>query len=377
MNRTIETSESPELVIECKGDLEVSGLRAGECVVEVKSDDERLSVTTDGNRVAISANADARVRAPRDAVIYVASVGGDLAVKHFNRPVNIGHVGGDLDLEDVGGVEVRGVGGDCKLEDVAGPVDIQAVGGDLQAEGVTFAGRSTSVGGDVSLRLALEGGDFALNAGGDVSLALPADADAVVHITDSRGVRRVRFGDGGVAVRVRAGGEVSVSSDGEGSEETAAAPDPGDVMRDVEHGMHELHRTIEQMVREFAQRFAGAGMPAWQAERAQRQIEAAVRKMEAKLEHRLRHLEGRADREARRAAARAARAASRPARRDTRSSWAEPVEPSSSRDLSTVPFEAPPKAEATDEERIAILRMLQEKKITIAQAEQLLAALEG
>ena len=36
-----------------------------------------------------------------------------------------------------------------------------------------------------------------------------------------------------------------------------------------------------------------------------------------------------------------------------------------------------PKPQASDEERMAILKMLQEKKITAEDAEKLLAALEG
>jgi hypothetical protein len=41
------------------------------------------------------------------------------------------------------------------------------------------------------------------------------------------------------------------------------------------------------------------------------------------------------------------------------------------------PIRYDPKPVATEEERMVILRMLAEKKITVAQAEQLLAALEG
>jgi hypothetical protein len=37
----------------------------------------------------------------------------------------------------------------------------------------------------------------------------------------------------------------------------------------------------------------------------------------------------------------------------------------------------PPRPQATDEERMAILKMLQEKKITAEDAEKLLSALEG
>ena len=167
MRKVIETGGMPELVIECKADLEIEGLPEGELDVEIHSDDERASVVTDGNRIVISAEDDTEVRAPCDAVICVAAVGGDLEVEGFSRLVNIGHVGGDLDVEEVGGLEVHSVSGDCKLEAVAGPVSIRAVGGDLQADAIAFAGQavsSISVGGDVSLRLLPDTDSFSVLA---------------------------------------------------------------------------------------------------------------------------------------------------------------------------------------------------------------------
>jgi hypothetical protein len=46
-------------------------------------------------------------------------------------------------------------------------------------------------------------------------------------------------------------------------------------------------------------------------------------------------------------------------------------------DLSPKGVPMPPKPQASDEERMAILKMLQEKKITAEEAEKLLASLEG
>ncbi|BCX02863.1 MAG: hypothetical protein KatS3mg053_0801 [Candidatus Roseilinea sp.] len=372
MNRTIETSGSPELVIECKGDLEVEGLRPGELGIEVESDDERANIATDGNRVVISVEDDTEVRAPRDAVVYIAAVSGDLEVKGFDRVVNIGHVGGDLEVEDVGGADIHSVGGDCELQDVVGAVAIRAIGGDLQAEGVALAGQSVNVGGDVALRLVSVDDAFTVNAGGDIALALPAGANVIVHVTDAQGMRRLTFGAGEAVIRANAGGEVSVSSDREASDEATGAPGWGDAVREIEREMSELQRHIEQMAREFGQRFASFGMPAWKVERAQQQAEAAIRKMEAKLQHRLRHIEARARKEAERASAKAARASARSARRGAGFGWTAPPP-----DPSTMPFQAPPRTSVSDEERIAILRMVQEKKITVEQAEQLLAALES
>ena len=47
------------------------------------------------------------------------------------------------------------------------------------------------------------------------------------------------------------------------------------------------------------------------------------------------------------------------------------------RDLSPKGVPMPPKPQASDEERLVILKMLQDKKISAEDAEKLLAALEG
>lgn len=382
MNRTIETGAAPELVIECKGDLEVEGHRRGELGVAIESDDEHASIVTDGDRIVISADGDTEVRAPQSAIVRIVAVGGDLELEGFAAAVSIGHVGGDLEVQAVGDLDVRNVGGDCELEDCAGVASVGSVGGDLDARDVAFAGRSVSVGGDVALRLAALDEPFTISAGGDVSLELSGDIHATVRIADSTGVRRVRFGEGTVDVRINAGGEVAVTRDGARGEEMKAqiGPGIGEAMREVEREMLELQRNIENMAREFSQRFAGVGVPDWKIERARRQAEAAARKMEAKLQHHMRRLEERARREAERAAARAARSAARAERQHGRAPFAwggpPPPPPPPPADPAAMPFEAPPQTTITDEERLTILRMVQEKKITVEQAEQLLAALE-
>ena len=45
--------------------------------------------------------------------------------------------------------------------------------------------------------------------------------------------------------------------------------------------------------------------------------------------------------------------------------------------METPPPPPPPSDPVTDEERMSILRMVEQKKISIAEAEKLLAALEG
>ena len=231
MEKTIDTSDAPELVIECKNnDLKLHGQDEHSVVVE--SDDEQVKVIITGNRIVISANAETEIHAPHATIVHMTDVG-DLKIYEISGGIDVGNIGGDLRGEDVGAITIQNVGGDCDLEDVNGPVrissvsgdcklegvtdsiNIGAVGGDLKAEDVAFVGTSVSVGGDVSLKImpGLEPGS--INAGGDVSLELAEGANATLSITDSEGMRQIKFGNGTAAIKISAGGDVSVRADGE------------------------------------------------------------------------------------------------------------------------------------------------------------------
>lgn len=413
MEKTIDTNGAPELVIECKGDLQIEG--QSDATVEIETDDERANVTQNGNRIVITSEHDLQISAPRGATVNVAAVGGDMQIEGFDTHVNIGHIGGDLNVDDVFEIVIQSVGGDCRMEDVSGTVRIGAVGGDLRAEEVTFIGSSISVGGDVHIDLETGHEPVAVSAGGDVHVGLKEDANCTVSITDSQGVRRIKFGDGDTAIRIAAGGDVNVNSDGEEGEgmRTNIESALRDAMNDVQREMNDMQRNMEQMAQEFSTRFAGMDVPEWRVERAKSKAEAAARKVEAKLAHRMRHLEAHAHKQAERAAHRAARTAERAARRASKGfnftfgpgqgpfgpgqgpfgprPPAPPQAPQSPQaprapqapqapatpSAATKPFETPRPKGASDDERMLILRMLSEKKITTEQADQLLAALDS
>ncbi len=91
------------------------------------------------------------------------------------------------------------------------------------------------------------------------------------------------------------------------------------------------------------------------AERAQERMRRAQEKMEQKLETARRRTEQRAQ---------AAERRSQPRKRSWNFDWAKPQP-------------APEKSAVSDEERLMILRMLEQKKISLDEAEQLLSALEN
>jgi hypothetical protein len=379
MRKTIETTDAPELVIEVDGDLKLEG--DDEMVVELECEDDDATAQAGGNRIVISCRSDATLTVPRHARISVKAVGGDAKIEEIEGPINLGPVGGDLRVSEVGPIDAHSVGGDCMFDECEGPVNVRSVGGDLRASGCAFGGGSLSVGGDVSIQLNdLDGESYAVNAGGDVSIEFPEGANARVEINDATGSRRVTLGDGSVKVLVNAGGDVSVSHEGgdEADLEVVVSTSVNDAMRDVERELSNVQRNLESMSREMAERFRGTGVPGWKIERAQAKAESASRKVEAKLRKHMAKLEERARRDSERAAQRAARAAARQARRSRPPMTPIPPVPPVPPAFSNMPFGAPPSParRVTDDERLLILRMLQEKKISTEQADLLLAALD-
>lgn len=383
MRTETRTGNISEVVIEARADLLVEGHDNDE-VTAVTDSDDGLSVTQNDARVVIVSRNDCTVRVPVWAQLFIERANGDCSISNIDNGVQVRAVGGDLSALDCGDVSVDSVGGDFSSSDLKGHLQVRAVGGDLNASEAHFTGVSLNVGGDATLGLELDEGESAsINAGGDVKVELLGEANASVSIMDSNGRRRKVFGAGSANITVRCGGDaVVVAEDGEaGDSEERRQENFGfnsgefeAAMSEFERNMEQMGRNIEQMANQFASRFenigANAGMD-WKIQKAQMKAEAAARKAEAKINRHAAKMEE----HARRQAERAARHAERAARRADNGFGNVPPAPPAPPQPPMQPFAAPQKRTVTDEERMVILRMLQEKKITSEQADQLLAAL--
>lgn len=288
----------------------------------------------------------------------------------------------------MGDVSIFQVAGSCTLLDVQGDLSLQNVQGDLNAVAR----------GDARVRLSdLNGNRCLIRANGDVQCGLPPDVGAKLHLVSAGRLIKVHLpehvqvyrqdqvdievGDGSVEVLIEAGGDIHVTAETAGRE--SAASDWTDyseqIARQVEAQMglqfEEItRRTKEQMDRlsdtlaragispEETQRVVDQAMRAGErdAARAQEKIRRAQEKMERKLQ------------EAQQKAEQKARAAERSAWARSRHTWG--------RGIPTPPPTPPPAAQVdqvTEEERLMILRMLEQKKISLEEAEKLLSVLEG
>ena len=382
-----EVSKTPHLTIACQSSLEISGGREGEVAIKVYGDEKDLEVSREGERLTIEARARCKIGCPSGTTVTLQAVQGDLRVRRVDGPIAAEAVRGDVVLKDVGpttittsagDVRVRSVRGDLRLDEVSGDLLVRDVdgmltsdkiGGDLRATHLE-GGLRVTVGGDCSLTTDFSPVcDYQLTAGGDAALKFPDQANVRVQVQAGGGVHHkvdwaeVQEGDGTLSGRV-GGGEANLEINAKGDVSLRGKADSGRFVFNL-HIDDDLDLELESM-----------------AEDIERNIEAHMALMNAQLDAKLSHIDHDAirrkaekaaekvRRRAEHAAERARLKAERAQRRWQRMS-APPSAPSA-------PSPGQPAAAAiTEEERMRVLRMVQEGKITASEAAQLLEAMEG
>lgn len=428
--QSVSTSESPKVVLDIQGDLTLKG--TDELEVIVKSDADDVFLETQNDQIIVRCPSDCKVKVPRRAQILIIAVHGDAALKALEGPVKVQDSHGDLTFRSVGPVElesahgnltVRNVMGDLKIQTVAGNVTIRDIQGAFGAEDI----RGNLVVGDVDGDIAASaqgnvvlnldpspGNEYDLKAKGNIVCNLPPDASVVIEI--ERAIKIVAslpniscekptkapcsltLGEGDAKLHLSAGGNVVLSEqlpDFEPfsgmnfnfvDEFSGMAESIGEqITQQIEAQM----QSMEQQLDNLSENIGAAGLSPEQLERIQqraretgeRAVARAQEKLaqaQEKLERKMAAVQQRADQKARAAEARVHRTERHawgeggPHRHERRSwgfNWPGVPQPPG------VP--AAPEESINEEERLAVLRMLEQKKITPEEAEMLLSALEG
>lgn len=355
MSKTISAGHTPRIMIETiAGDLSLVGWESDEILL--KGDDDEMHVKQDGEEVKISSDDDLSLRIPKTASVYIQNLGGDASIRGVAGGIDLKQIEGDLSIRDAnsiavdtiqsdfslrgakGNLSLKSTYGDASIREVDGNVSLETVAGDLALRDVR-GNVSANVSGDVVLYIdPRPGNSYAITAGDDILLVMPPKANATLSLNadeidvEWKGVekdeeattRLITLGDGSATVTLNAGGDIRVSNQSDAGE---SAEDFGN--------------------------FAGIGFD-WSGfgERISRQVEQVTR---------------RAAKQAQEAARRGRRMNAKVNVGVGRWNW----------DLSPKGVPVPHKPPVSEEERIAILKMLQEKKITADEADKLLAALEG
>jgi hypothetical protein len=403
------------LVHHVHGDLRVAGWERNELMAKTSGSQlEPISATAP---ITVSCDEDLILYLPHSASLQVERVNGDASLQALSGPLTLGPVDGDLTLKDLGPVSLGTVSGDVSLRHI-GALNAETVNGDFSLRGGAGACAVDTIRGDASIRdvdgmLAIEnvaadlyvrnvhaavsvkaGGDVALyldplpaqtydiTAGDDLILRLSPEANVRLHLTggspesihvDFPGVSvpedcsgcDVVIGLESEAIAemlLTAGDDLLVTSQADSWD---SAADFGVDMRDGS----EWNIPPFELPEDFSERINQRVQAAMQ--RAQSHLEAANQRAESaghrasiKIEAAMRRAE---------AKARAAEVRSRRGQGHMQANirvgrWNWDIAPHG-----PVTTSAP----VSDEERLSILKMLQEKKISIEEAEKLLSALEG
>jgi hypothetical protein len=294
--------------------------------------------------------------------------------------VRLGHAHGAVDAHDIDGtLEMQVVEGDVRAHEVTGPVTLQAGKGSFQGIGLYGGMNLDDISDDLSLKTDVTPGlAYSARTRGTIDAHFPAETSAHFRLSAqglvSAILPRIEQQEPGHLVGSAGAAEAEVDLQAAG-DLTVRVQEPGDGDWDAWTPIDSISTQIEA---EMARHIGEMNIEAL----TQREIDQAVRKAEQELAQAQRRLEEeqrRAQDAALQAQERAARAAQRAQLKIARQSRRWGVSGEQGPSLFGLP-QAPRPPRATDrgpssEEQLAVLNMLQEKKITVAEAEDLLAAL--
>ena len=292
--------------------------------------------------------------------VFLKDIGGHCSVAQVEQDVSTGSVGGHLNAEAVGGdLSVPNVGGHARGRGITGRMSLGNVGGHIEFQGVNGMD-GLNAGGHAKLKLAaVRDSAYTVNAGGNIALELPVDAGATVHMSSSVGNSVRVFGDGAANFQLSAGGMISLTTGTPraATDEAQTGPaGPGP----IENIAQQIRRHIEQVIGTATGRLTS--LMDEQGLTADKRTDLQEQFSEIQEE-----------------AVKAAQEAMETVQTRSRAVWEQEVKPNLdflNRDAETDRAQTPPVSpEAQAKERMMILRMLEEGKISVEEANQLLQAL--
>ena len=369
MKQTIVPMKSDaRLVVRTSADLFIEGSDAPQLVAIVE-DGESFRMKDEGGAIYVHAKSDTKLVVPATASLLLERVSGDASILGISGKVEVQRTGGDLHFQKLSGITVDTVGGECVFSSIDGAIEINRVGGDLDGfrAGDVLA---YTVGGDVELS-AVQGkvqvaaggnarvqlanaaiSETRIRAGGDIVLAVMENSMANLNL-ESGGrkisvhacgqqldVREKEYalplGTGGALVQLSAGKDIEVREGKESMGEFSFIfEDLGDTWKDFGR---EIEEKIRHSMRDVNHSLRRAG---WEASTAMRHAADRMDGFSRDFHNRDGRVYG---------------------------FGFETDKPAAT---------AKDKPAASDEERVLVLKMLQEKKISVEEAEKLLQALEG
>ncbi len=384
------------------GGLQIKGWMRSE--IFVSSDDEQVELVEQDDGILLRTAADCVLRVPRAARLEIGQVAGNLRLKYLDADLKIEQVGGSLVCRSLATLSIGAVNGSLMVKDVLGSITCQRVGGsviarhvqgniDLGQVGGNLDGRNLSaslkanVGGFSRVEWnVFNGSGVTLRVGGSLHCEI---SDAVQPQLNLRsGARQIQLvqlgekkliaegsyqttiGEGLIAFDLQAGGKIlfivrqAILEDEEDFEEIFNE-EVNQIAERVGRQVQTQMEAFQQQMDRFAEQMGEVGAAAVRGEENPLPFHSASPDLSDRLQEKMRRAQEKMEQKLAEAQRRSAQKAKgsfieRIGFGRRRESMAEKVS-----------------ADALDEERLFILKMLEQKKITVAEAEKLLAALEG
>jgi hypothetical protein len=415
--QSIPTSLAPELIVdEVHGDLQIRGWDKAE--VNIKANPDDLALEEQDDSVQLSCRGSCAIRLPHGTTIKTERVHGNTRIKYVEDQISIEEVNGSLALRSVGEIRLgsvqgeltarnvdgslladrvhgnlslREIQGDCLIDEVNGNLDLRDIDGSIKI----------AAKGNARIRLSvLSGESYEISAGGNVNCRIPDTASLKLRLSSGAQIIKVRLpegtknfqqeeceltlGNGDVTMEISTKGMLFISAevaDWNSAEEVDMDTDvpmegfseqiARQIEAQMEAQMEALNRQLTEQMSNLSASISKAGLSEEQAEEIIRRARESNERATARAQEKIRRAQEKLERKleaARRRSELKAQAAERRSKSGSRSSWNFEW---------NAPASQPAREGVSDEERLMILRMLEQKKISLEEAEELLAALEG
>ena len=415
--RSLEIEENPKIDLNVTGNISVKGWGKLEISAKCSSPDD-LTLEVQDDHVNLACLGNCSLRIPYGSQVNADKLDGDAVFKAIEGEISIKRIAGNLTLRSVGEVNLGVVNGNLTAKNVDGSLNLESCDGNVvvkDIKGDFYAQKRTS--GNLSLK-EIDGNakaeahgnvtveldpspesTYEFSAKGNLTCRVPSDASAGVSIPAGARVQvkipnvelpsrietpfELVLGDGDASLTMSASGNVTLSSRppdwNMGAFGVGVDPEyeyfettlDEEISAQIEAQMELMEEELQIQLDNITASMNMSGLDPESAERIAERTRRATERANQRAQEKMRRAQEKMNRKleaARRRAERKARAAERAARDRRRRSdpetWATPP---------TKPVSEP----VSEEERLMILQLLEQGKVTTEEAEQLLAALEG
>jgi hypothetical protein len=400
----IQSGATPTIRLQnIEGNLTLSGWDRPEIQARVRGGADTLVIEQQDGRVTISCEDDLWLQTPVQSAITIGSVEGNAAIDLILSGLTIDTIEGNAVVNSVnavtasqieGNFTARLIAGDLCIDAIEGNAQIAKVGGDIRLGAVegnllldeTGGSIEATAEGNVKVQATLAPGQqCTIRAEGGITCEVPRDAGGVfvlkaeghIRVRDLGEERNVRNGmlnfertPAHARLMLEAEGNIllrGVQPRDLDATEFAGTLEEEMALRSVEITQQisaQIEAQVNELSRQLDDKLSRIGTNEELATSIQEKVQFAMRRAEEKLAEALRKVEQRTQ--------------EAESRRRKSPGWAAPPAPPMPPAAPKPPASPKPKrTPTTDEERMLILRMVEQGKLSVEQAEKLLLALNG